>query len=101
MLNKQGLKKSQRITKINTKFKQIQNNYLNHITKFIIDLCKKQDIGTIILGYNKDFQNQSNMRPPQNQIFAYMAFKQFKEKLENKCKNTRHNANNSRRIIYQ
>ena len=86
ILNKQGLKKSQRLTKINTKFKQIQNNYLNHVTRFILSICEKQDIGTIVLGYNKDFQNQSNMRPPQNQIFAHMAFKQFKEKLENKCK---------------
>ena len=86
ILNKQGLKKSQRITKINTKFKQIQNNYLNHVTMFILSICEKQDIGTIVLGYNKDFQNQSNMRPPQNQIFAHMAFKKFKEKLENKCK---------------
>ena len=86
ILNKQGLKKSQRITKINTKFKQIQNNYLNHVTRFILSICEKQDIGTIVLGYNKDFQNQSNMRPPQNQIFAHMAFKKFKEKLENKCK---------------
>ena len=86
ILNKQGLKKSKRITKINTTFKQIQNNYLNQVTKFILSICEKQDIGTIVLGYNKDFQNQSNMRPPQNQIFAHMAFKQFKEKLENKCK---------------
>ena len=86
ILNKQGLKKSQRLTKINTKFKQIQNNYLNHVTRFILSICEKQDIGTIVLGYNKDFQNQSNMRPPLNQIFAHMAFKQFKEKLENKCK---------------
>ncbi len=86
ILNKQGLKKSKRITKINTTFKQIQNNYLNQVTRFILSICEKQDIGTIVLGYNKDFQNQSNMRPPQNQIFAHMAFKQFKEKLENKCK---------------
>ncbi|MBE6488893.1 MAG: hypothetical protein E7Z86_09300 [Methanosphaera stadtmanae] len=61
---------------------------------------KNRIYGTIVLGYNKDFQNQSNMRPPQNQIFAHMAFKQFKEKTRKLMQNTRHNANNSRRIIY-
>ncbi|MBR0471841.1 MAG: transposase [Methanosphaera sp.] len=86
ILNKTGLKKSRRIKKINTKFKQIQNNYLNHVTKTIINACKDQDIGTIILGYNKNFQYKSNIGKKQNQIFTHIAFKKFKEKLENKCK---------------
>ena len=69
ILNKQGLNKSRRIQKINNKFKGIQNNFLNHTTKFIIETCKDQDIGTIVLGYNKKFQNKSNMGNKQNQIF--------------------------------
>ena len=86
ILNKQGQKTSHRIQKINDKFKGIQNNFLNHTTKFIIDTCKKQNIGTIILGYNKNFQHKSNMKNKQNQIFTHYAFKQFKEKLETKSK---------------
>ena len=84
-LNKQGLKKSKRIDNINNKFKGIQNNFLNHATRFIIDLCRKQDVGTIILGYNKNFQYKSNIGSIQNQIFSHYAFKQFKEKLETQC----------------
>lgn len=86
ILNRQGLKKSKRIENINNKFKGIQNNFLNHATRFIIDLCKKQDVGTIILGYNKKFQYKSNIGPKQNQVFSHYAFKQFKEKLETQCK---------------
>ena len=85
ILNKQGLKKSKRIGKINTKFKGIQNNFLNHVTNFILQVCKEQDVGTIVLGYNKNFQYKSNMGPTQNQIFTQYAFKKFMEKLQTKC----------------
>ena len=85
ILNKQGLKRSKRIGKINEKFKGIQNNFLNHVTDFILETCKKQDVGTIILGYNQNFQYKSNMGPTQNQIFSHYAFKKFIEKLQIKC----------------
>ena len=61
MLDKEGLKKSRRISRINNKFKQIQNNYLNHVTNTIVNTCKDQNIGTIILGYNNNFQYQVDM----------------------------------------
>jgi len=86
ILDKQGLKKSIRIEKINNKFKGIQNNFLNHTVKYIIEVCKKQDIGTIVLGYNDKFQYKSNMGSKTNQIFSHFAFKQFKEKIETKCR---------------
>ena len=86
ILNKQGLKKSKRISKINEKFKGIQTNFLNHVTNFILEVCREQDVGTIVLGYNKNFQYKSDMGPTQNQIFSHYAFKQFKEKLQSKCK---------------
>ena len=85
LLNKQGLKKSTRIEKINNKFKGIQNNFLNHTTRFIIDLCIKQDVGTIIIGYSKNFQYKTNMKSKENQIFSHYAFKQFIKKLETQC----------------
>jgi len=86
ILNQDGLKKSIRIEKINNKFKGIQNNFLNHTVKYITDYCKKHNTGTIILGYNNKFQYKSNMGSKQNQIFTHIAFKQFKEKLETKCR---------------
>ena len=85
ILNKQGLKRSQRISKINEKFKGIQNNFLNHVTAFIMETCQKQDVGTIILGYNRNFQYKSDMGPTQNQIFTQYAFKKFIEKLQIQC----------------
>jgi len=86
ILDKQGHKTSNRLRKINQKFKNIQDNFLNQTVNFIIEKCKKQNIGTIILGYNKKFQYKSNMGKKQNQIFTHIAFKKFKHKLETRCK---------------
>ena len=86
ILNKQRLKTSKRIQKINTKFQGKQNNFLNQTVHFILQQCLEQNIGTIILGYNKNFQFKSNMGRKQNQIFTSIAFKKFKEKLETQCK---------------
>ena len=55
LLNKQGLTTSKRIKNINKKFTSIQDNFLSHAVNFIINLCKQQDLGTIILGYNNTF----------------------------------------------
>ena len=85
ILKQNGLTTSHRIENINNKFKNIQTNFLDKTVNFIIDTCKEQDIGTIVLGYNNNFQFKSNMGAKQNQIFSHYAFKQFKEKLETKC----------------
>ena len=85
ILDKQGRKTSNRLQKINQKFKNIQNNFLNQTVKFIIEKCKKHNVGTIVLGYNKNFQFKSNIGKKQNQIFSHIAFKQFKQKLKTRC----------------
>ena len=85
ILNKNGLTTSHRIENINNKFKKIQTNFLDKTVCFIINTCKELDIGTIVLGYNNNFQFKSNIGAKQNQIFSHYAFKQFKEKLITKC----------------
>ena len=37
------------------------------------------------MGYNKNFQHESNMGKSQNQIFTHIAFKKFIEKIKTKC----------------
>ena len=83
ILNKQGLKTSKRIQKINTKFQGKQNNFLNQTVHFILQQCLEQNIGTIILGYNKNFQFKSNMGRKQNQISTPLAFKKIQRKTRN------------------
>ena len=58
ILDKQGLKTSNRLKKLTRKSKTYKKNFLNHTICFIIEKCKEQDIGTIVLGYNKGFPVQ-------------------------------------------
>ena len=55
ILNKQGLKTSKRIQKINTKFRGKQNNFLNQTVHFILQQCLEQNIGTIIHWISQKF----------------------------------------------
>ena len=87
ILNKQGLKKSKRIENINEGFKGIQNNYLNHTIKFILETCKEQNVGTIILGYHYKFQYKSNMgKKTKPNIFSLCIQTIQRKTLKPKCK---------------
>ena len=83
ILNKQGLKTSKRIQKINTKFRGKQNNFLNQTVHFILQQCLEQDIGTIILGYNKNFQFKSNMGRKQNPNIHVYRIQEIQRKTRN------------------
>jgi IS605 OrfB family transposase len=101
ILNKQGRKTSNRIQKINQKFKNIQDNFLNQTVNFIIKKCKEQDVGTIVLGYNNNFQHKTNMGKKQNQIFFTHSIQTIQTKTRNTMPNTRNRPDNTGRIIHK
>ena len=88
ILNKQGLKTSKRIQKINTKFQGKQNNFLNQTVHFILQQCLEQNIGTIILGYNKNFQFKSNMGRKQNPNIHIHSIQEIQRKTRNTMQKT-------------
>ena len=71
IIDKQGLKTSNRLQKINQKFKNIQNNVLNNTVFFIIEKCKEHDVATKVLEYNKDLQFKGSMEKTKPNIHAY------------------------------
>ena len=58
------------------------NDFISKTAKHIIDYCVKNDIGNIVLGYNSEFQNGSNLGKRNNQNFVNIPFGKLKEKLE-------------------
>jgi putative transposase len=64
-------------------------DYSNKSVKYIIDYCKTNDIGKIVLGYTPTFQNKSKLGRVNNQNFVNIPYGQFKSKLEKMCE--RHN----------
>ena len=89
ILDKQGRKTSNRLQKINQKFKNIQNNFLNQTVSFIMEKCKEHNVGTIVLGYNNDFQFKSNIGKKQNQYILTHSIQTIQTKTKNTMPNTR------------
>lgn len=60
-------------------------DYLGKTAKKIIDYCLEHNIGNLVLGKNKGFQQKSNMGKVNNQTFVQMPFYKLQQKLEYQC----------------
>lgn len=58
------------------------NDYLSKSARIIINYCLENNIGTLVYGYNNDFQRNSNMKKKDNQNFVNIPFSKFHSKLE-------------------
>ena len=58
---------------------------MNQASSLIIKYCIQNKIATIVMGYNKEWKQNSNMGKRNNQKFQYIPFYSFKRKLEYKC----------------
>ena len=88
----QAIKDKQKITKTTkaqTKLWNKRNNqvnyYLSKAARIIINYCLQNDIGTIVLGYNENFQDKSNIGKANNQNFVNIPIGMLKDKLEYLC----------------
>lgn len=61
------------------------NDYLNKVTRYLVNYCLKNDIGTMIIGYNKDWKKEINMGGVNNQNFVQIPHGKLKEKLKSMC----------------
>ncbi len=90
----QSIKDKQKISKCCTnKQKNIKrnrnnkvNDYMNKSARIIINYCLKNNIGTLISGYNETFQMNSKIGKRNNQNFVNIPFGKLREKLEYLCK---------------
>ena len=76
-------RKLERLTnKRNLKIK----NYLHNASRKIINLCKSQNIGNIVIGHNKGWKQEVNIGKKNNQNFVSIPFNLFIQQLEYKGK---------------
>ena len=62
------------------------NDYLSKAARIIINYCLNSDIGKIVLGYNEDFQRNSNIGSINNQNFVNIPYGKLRDKLIYLCK---------------
>ena len=62
------------------------NDYLHKITTYIVNQAVSKNIGTIVVGYNKEWKQDTNMSKSNNQNFVNIPFYKFISMLDYKCK---------------
>lgn len=61
------------------------NDYLAKSARIIINYCLENNIGTLVCGYNNDFQRNSDIGKKNNQNFVNIPFSKLQSKLEYLC----------------
>ena len=62
------------------------NDYLSKAARTIVNYCLNNDIGKLVLGYNEDFQRNSNIGSINNQNFVNIPYGKLRDKLIYLCK---------------
>ena len=62
------------------------NDYLHKITTYIVNHAVSKDIGTIVVGYNKEWKQDTNLGKVNNQNFINIPFYRLINLLEYKCR---------------
>ena len=62
------------------------NDYISKACRMVINYCLKNQIGTLICGYNVTFQRNSNIGKVNNQNFVNIPFGKIREKFQYLCK---------------
>ena len=89
----QSIKDKQKIERTTLRQKRITrkrnnriNDYLSKAARAIVNYCLNNDIGKIVLGYNEDFQRNSNIGSINNQNFVNIPYGKLRDKLIYLCK---------------
>lgn len=82
---KQGLRITNHIQRITTKRNNQVNDYIKKSARYIINYCIRNNIGTLVVGYNKDFKRSSNLGKVNNQNFVQIPVGNLRQQLEFLC----------------
>ena len=87
----QGVKDGDKLRKLRTKRERKANDWIHKLSRYIVDWCVKNDIGTIVVGHNDNWKqrvelgrrnNQNFVLIPFDVIFQKMAYKAEEEGIE-------------------
>ena len=82
---KQGVRTTHQINRITTKRNNCVNDIIKKTARYIINNCIEHQIGTLIVGYNKDFKRSVNIGKINNQNFVQIPLGNLKQQLEFLC----------------
>lgn len=85
ILDKQGLKTSQKLNRMWNKRTNIINDYVAKSCRYLVDYCKTNDIGSLVLGFNKDMTRFANLGRKNNQNLVSLPMGKIKDTLSYMC----------------
>ncbi len=83
--DKQGFKRTNRISNITRKRNNQCKDIIRKTARYIMNYCIDNNIGTIVVGYNKDFKRDSDIGKKNNQNFVQIPFGDLRETIKNLC----------------
>lgn len=86
ILDKQGLKDSKRLNRLWYKRNNMIYDQILKSCRYVVEYCKNNDIGNIILGFNKDMTRSINIGKVNNQKVANLPMGKIKDTLAYMCK---------------
>ena len=76
---------SKRLERLSIKRENKIKDYFHKVSKFIIDYCKENKIGMIIIGHNKNWKQNINIGKQTNQKFTSIPFNNLIQMIEYKA----------------
>ena len=80
-------KTSNKLKKLDQKRNSKINDFMHKASRAIINYCIKYNIGTVIVGHNKNWKQEANMGKRNNQNFVSIPYNKFIQQLQYKCEN--------------
>ncbi len=85
ILDRQGLKTSHKLNRLWDKRNSIINDYILKSCRYVINYCKANGIGVLVLGFNKDMTRNINLGAKNNQSIVALPMGKIKEILNYMC----------------
>lgn len=82
---RQGVRTTHQINRITIKRNNCVNDIIKKTARYIINNCIEYKIGTLIVGYNKDFKRCVNIGKINNQNFVQIPLDDLRQQLEFLC----------------
>jgi len=76
---------TQRMINLSRKREFQLNDYMNRSSKYIINYCLNNDVGSIVVGDFSDIKQNINLGKKNNQNFVSIPYGKFRQKLKSKC----------------
>jgi putative transposase len=86
---RQGIKTGKALQKLTMKRNRKINDYFHKISRKIIGYCVHHDIGTVVIGYNPDWKQNSPLGKRNNQYFVTIPYRKLIQQLDYKAKDHR------------